>query len=187
MLSSKDCYWSTKNLTAGHAVVARRHSWLSCCDRKARAANARSSIAWQQATVEITRHDHFVIACSCHIYMGVVLRAHPVRGESHIQRNTTGEVATIPSAVETMSEILLRRTRSVNGSLLRGSDQISLFQIHSLRELKKSPLHLWICQWGRPTLYNSSSVSDCCHCFNYRPSATAQSANLGLRSLKVDV
>jgi len=27
---------------------------------------------------------------------GVVLHAHPVRGESHIQRNTTGEVATTP-------------------------------------------------------------------------------------------
>jgi len=26
--------------------------------------------------------------------MGVVLRAHPVRGESHIQRNASGEVAT---------------------------------------------------------------------------------------------
>jgi len=26
---------------------------------------------------------------------GVVLHAHPVRGESHNQRNTTGEVATI--------------------------------------------------------------------------------------------
>jgi len=26
---------------------------------------------------------------------GVVLHAHPVRGESHIQRNTTGEVATV--------------------------------------------------------------------------------------------
>ena len=30
---------------------------------------------------------------------GVVLHAHPVRGESHIQRNTTGEVATKPSSV----------------------------------------------------------------------------------------
>jgi len=28
------------------------------------------------------------------ISMVVVLHAHPVRGESHIQRNTTGEVAT---------------------------------------------------------------------------------------------
>jgi len=28
---------------------------------------------------------------------GVVLHAHSVRGESHNQRNTTGEVATVPS------------------------------------------------------------------------------------------
>ena len=28
---------------------------------------------------------------------GVVLHAHPVRGESHNQRNTTGEVATAPA------------------------------------------------------------------------------------------
>jgi len=33
------------------------------------------------------RRHHSIIACSCHIYMGVVFRAHPVRGESHIQRN----------------------------------------------------------------------------------------------------
>jgi len=39
-------------------------------------------------------HDHSIIACSRHIYMGVVLRAHPVRGESHIQRNANREVAT---------------------------------------------------------------------------------------------
>jgi len=29
--------------------------------------------------------------------MGVVLRAHPVRGESHIQRSASGEVATHPT------------------------------------------------------------------------------------------
>jgi len=29
---------------------------------------------------------------------GVVLHAHPVRGESHNQRNTTGEVATVVQA-----------------------------------------------------------------------------------------
>jgi len=33
-------------------------------------------------------------ACSCYIYNGVILYAHPVRGESHNQRNTTEEVAT---------------------------------------------------------------------------------------------
>jgi len=36
------------------------------------------------------------IACSLYIYNGVILHAHPVRGESHNQRNTTGEVATLP-------------------------------------------------------------------------------------------
>jgi len=35
------------------------------------------------------------IACSLYIYNGVILHAHPVRGESHNQRNATGEVATI--------------------------------------------------------------------------------------------
>ena len=34
------------------------------------------------------------IACSCYTYDGVILHAHPVRGESYNQRNTTGEVAT---------------------------------------------------------------------------------------------
>jgi len=35
------------------------------------------------------------IACSRYVYYGVILHAHPVRGESHNQRNTTGEVATV--------------------------------------------------------------------------------------------
>jgi len=35
------------------------------------------------------------IACSRYIYNGVILHAHPVRGESHNQRNATGEVATV--------------------------------------------------------------------------------------------
>jgi len=65
-----------------------------CCDRKARAACEQSFTLWQQATIEITCHGHPVIACSCHIYMGVILRAHPIRGESHIQRNANREVAT---------------------------------------------------------------------------------------------
>jgi len=36
-----------------------------------------------------------IIACSRYIYNGVILHAHPVCGESHNQRNTTGEVATV--------------------------------------------------------------------------------------------
>jgi len=43
---------------------------------------------------EITSHHRTFIVCSRHI-MGVVLHAHPVRGESRIQRNANGEVATL--------------------------------------------------------------------------------------------
>jgi len=68
-------------------------SWL-CCDRKSRAACAQSFAPWQQATIEITRRDHSTIACSRHTHI-FVLRAHPVRGESHNQRNASGEVATV--------------------------------------------------------------------------------------------
>jgi len=38
--------------------------------------------------------DHSIIACLRHIYTGVALCAHPVRGESHLQCNTNKEVAT---------------------------------------------------------------------------------------------
>jgi len=66
-----------------------------CCDRKARAACGQSFKLWQQATIDSTCHDNSIIASSRHIYMGVVRRAHPVRGEPHIQRNANGEVATL--------------------------------------------------------------------------------------------
>jgi len=38
--------------------------------------------------------SYSIIACSRHVDMGEVLRACPVRGESHIQRSANGEVAT---------------------------------------------------------------------------------------------
>jgi len=34
------------------------------------------------------------IACSRYMYNGDILHTHPIRVESHNQRNTTGEVAT---------------------------------------------------------------------------------------------
>jgi len=46
-----------------------------CCDRNARTACAQSFPLWQQATIEFTQRDHFIIACSRHIYM-VLLLAH---------------------------------------------------------------------------------------------------------------
>jgi len=98
-------------------LIRYSFSW-NCCDRKARAAYAQSFAPWQQATIEFTCYDHsprtlditfnrsqvkigrastprslFYCLFAPHI-CGVVLRAHPVRGESHIQRNANGEVAT---------------------------------------------------------------------------------------------
>ena len=46
-----------------------------------------------------TRSLYYCLFAPCRYVF--VLRAHPVRGESYIQRNTTGEVATVPTrAVE---------------------------------------------------------------------------------------
>jgi len=47
---------------------------------------------------KLARHEHSIIACSRHIYMGAVLRAHSVRGEPRIQRNASGVVATTASS-----------------------------------------------------------------------------------------
>ena len=43
-------------------------SW-GCCDRIARAACTQSFALWQQATIEFTRRDHSIIACSGHIWV----------------------------------------------------------------------------------------------------------------------
>jgi len=83
---------SSRNLAISQSCLKRD---VFCCDRKTPAASAQSFTLWRQAT--ITCHNHSIITCSHHIqYMGVILRAHPVRGESHIQRNANREVATLP-------------------------------------------------------------------------------------------
>ena len=73
------------------AVQANRY----CCDRKperqVREASHRGSKQQQRSWVVIS----LTTACSRYLYNGVIFHAHPVRGESHNQRNTTGEVATI--------------------------------------------------------------------------------------------
>ena len=71
------------------------HGIADCvCDRKSRAARAQSFAPRQQATTEIIRRNlsyHCLLAPCEYIF---VLRALPVRGESHNQLNTTREVAT---------------------------------------------------------------------------------------------
>ena len=39
-----------------------------CCHWKSWAASAQSFTLWQQATIEITCRDHFIVTCSHHIY-----------------------------------------------------------------------------------------------------------------------
>jgi len=82
---------------ADHRTVAKcatEHPGTGCCDRKSRAVCAQSFAPWQQATIEIMLTISLTITYSRYIYNGVILHAHPARGESHNQRNTTGEVAT---------------------------------------------------------------------------------------------
>jgi len=62
-----------------------------CCDRKYRAACAQSFAPRQM------RHNLSYYCLLAPRICIVVLRAHPVRGELHNQRNTTGEVATTSS------------------------------------------------------------------------------------------
>ena len=69
--------------------------------RKARAASAQRFAQWQHATIETMRRN-LSYACSRHIYISIVLRIHPVCGESHIQCNTTGEVATAPILMQVL-------------------------------------------------------------------------------------
>ena len=63
---------------------------------KARVESVQSFTLWQQATIEITCHVTLLLLVrATYIYIGAILHAHPVHGESHIQRNTNWEVATV--------------------------------------------------------------------------------------------
>jgi len=76
-----------------------------CCDRKSRVACAQSFALRQQATTDIMRRNlsyYCLLASSIYIF---VLRAHPVRGESNNEHNTTGEVATVYSSVQTFLNV----------------------------------------------------------------------------------
>jgi len=46
------------------------------CDRKSRVASAQSFTLWQQATIEMTRHNHSIVACLHLICTWVLFFAH---------------------------------------------------------------------------------------------------------------
>jgi len=81
--NQQDITNTSSDMTGGTAVGAsyKVETRRFCCDRKSRAACAKSFALWQQVTIEITCHDHSIIACSLHQYMSVILRALPVCGE----------------------------------------------------------------------------------------------------------
>ena len=68
--------WSNVELQC--TKLLSQTSW-HCCDRKVQGARAQSFTLWQQVTTAITRRNHSIFTCSHHLYMGVFLRAHPVR------------------------------------------------------------------------------------------------------------
>jgi len=75
----------------------RRHVMAVGCvaignpERHIRKASHCGSKQQQRSCAAIS----LTIACLRYIYNGVILHALPVRGESHNQRNATGEVATV--------------------------------------------------------------------------------------------
>jgi len=143
-----------------------------CCDRMSRAACAQSFAPWQQATTEIMLAISLTIACSRYIYYGVILHAHPVRGESHNQRNTTGEVATnalLPSGQRKAwytkpckrSSILIirgKRTAVPNCPLSVLTRHLPLMHIlpHSLPRPVRRPGRWAICEQAAPSVMRAA-------------------------------
>jgi len=89
---SSNVWYKNSVVSQSNIVLTHTHTDIVAIGKPERQVCKASH--WQQATIEITCHDHSIIACSRHAYMGVIRRAHPVRGESHIQRNANQEVVT---------------------------------------------------------------------------------------------
>ena len=83
-----------------------------CCDRKSRAAYAQSFAPWQQATIEITRRDHSIIACSRHTHIFLFFAHIPVVVNHTINATPPEGCNNIPS--------FLKRTTPIARSLCEG-------------------------------------------------------------------
>ena len=75
-----------------------------CYDRKSQAACAQSFALWQQATMEIMRRKHSIIACSHHVYILFFFAHIPFVVNRAFQRNATGEVATVSTCLYTSAD-----------------------------------------------------------------------------------
>jgi len=76
---------------------------------------------------------------------GVVLHAHPVRGESHNQRNTTGEVATASKKLKTNSD-------------LQNTKQMIIFFEHA----QKKPIDILIQSFTGQRYHNGNKLLNAC-------------------------
>ena len=108
---------------------AFRNQQYFCCDRKARAGSSQSFTLWQQATIEITRRDNFVIACSRHIYIWVLFFAY-IPFVVNRTFNANREVATL--SIKQMHEhrkSCLRRRRPIKLSMRSKLSKLVSLQI----------------------------------------------------------
>jgi len=98
----------------------------------------RSFALWQQATIEITRRDHSIIACSRHIYVVLFFARIPFVVNRAFQRNTSGVVAT----TSCRSQLLLGSSKSNANSAIAGITLRGLLRNKkSVTCLKKIMLH----------------------------------------------
>jgi len=69
--------------------MLKHQKWQHC-----QVACAQSFTLWQQATIEIMRRNHTIIACSHHVYILLFFTHIPFVVNRAFQRYATGEVAT---------------------------------------------------------------------------------------------
>jgi len=117
--------------------------------------------------------------CLLYIYNGVILHAHPVRGESHNQRNATGEVATVVLGTwkinkmrlvrmaEKGSKTILHRgfTESIKNilktiKLTENTDNRKAMAIQYIEEASDGQEH-WLMHWGWLKLYLQNYIVFC--------------------------
>jgi len=117
-------FWLAKFLTSLHVRMHRVTFYISDTDQILIISGVQTFTLWRQPTIEITRNAHSVSACSRRIYTGVFLPAHPVRGESHIQRNANREVETRAAKVwlDLWKWLIVKETRKMQNTFTKDLD-----------------------------------------------------------------
>jgi len=128
--------------------------------------------------MEITCHDHSIIACLRYIYMGVILCSHPIRGESHIQPNANREVTTMANADWILWFMMFwhnYRLQWVTARDIDNSSQVTKFCYKNYCE------HFYLPKWKKCLSYRTTYVFIIqnftkCHCLQIRSIQTFNSS-----------